>query len=103
MLSGVIFCQFWSHFGHLRAPKSNFFVICWGFVFSLENHEFWNRLAIERDPEAGQNEVPDSTISKDLPFQFRVEESKQVGRRLYVEGYYWKNRSKWGKRLKAKG
>ena len=37
-----------------------------GFIFRLKNNEFWNRLAIEKYPGAGQKDLPDNTISKDL-------------------------------------
>ena len=99
MLSGVILGPLWSNFGNLWAPKSNFFVIVWGFFFRSKNHEFWNRLRIEKYPERSQKDLPDSTISKDLSSILRtikasgqeaecrrLEESKHWGRRLNAEG-----------------
>ena len=66
MLSGVIVGPFWSHFGDLWPPKSHFFLIFRGFIFRLNNHEFWNPKSIKNYPEGGQKDLPDSTISKDL-------------------------------------
>ena len=66
MLPGSNFAPFWSHFGDLWEPKSHFFMIFRGFIFRLENNEFWNPMRIGNDPEEGQKDLPDITISKDL-------------------------------------
>ena len=66
MVPGSKLAACWSHFRDLWAPKSHFFVICRGFVFRSKNNEFWNPKGIAGDPGAGQKDLPDITISKDL-------------------------------------
>ena len=89
MVPGSNLAPFRSHFRDLWAPKSHFFVIFKGFVFRLKNNEFWNRLGIAEDPGAGQKDLPDITISKDLLSYLtrRIEASGQKAkcRRLSAE------------------
>ncbi len=89
MVPGSNLAPFWSRFRDLWAPKSHFSMIFKGFVSRLKNNEFWNPLRIEKDPEAGQKDLPDITISKDLLSYLtrRIEASgqKAKSRRLSAE------------------
>ena len=73
------------HFGIILETlwHPNVFCICWG-VRLLDRK--CKKLGPNRDAEAGQKEVPDRTISKDLYF-ILLEESRQLGRRLNARGY----------------
>ena len=87
MLSGIIWVSFGNNFGDLWAPKSHFFVIFKGFVFRFKNNEFWNPKSIAGDPEEGQKDLPDITISKDRLSYLtrRIEGQKAKCRRLSAE------------------